>query len=592
MKPSNPLFLAVFSSLCLQFPAVTNTAQAAGPVQHVEQIRLRAGEPPAVNLSAELLYRLLVSEFAAQRGRYDIASQDYLDLAKDTSDPRLAKKAFQLSIVDRNMRRAQLAAQEWAFLAPDDPEAVASSLALAASNGQTAGMALALRERIAKAGDKNQAIGQALGIVSKLNDKKVALEILDQAFENNVRNLPVAHLALSDAAWAAGDVARALAEANRALVLDPNSEPAAQRVLEYGLKDDPGVALRSAYAFIEAHPDARKMQLLLASHLVERKDYDGALALVHRMRQASPEDFDLLYTEAEVDFRAERYDQAKALLNEYINVQTQRRQSIADKASNAASDASDARLLLVKIAEKQEDLNEAIRQLGLIDDPALVFQARIHQAVLQGRLGNIPQARKTIDGLKGSTRQEQAVKALTMASIYRDAGRTDLAVELLAKADKSLPNTSEIKYDLGMLYERQGKYDDFEKMMRRVIELEPNNANAYNSLGYTLVEQNTRLDEAQDLLEKALQLEPDSPFILDSVGWYFYRTNDLNAALEYLQRSYDLMPMADVAAHLGEVLWKLGRHNDARRIWRAGLEKEPDSEVLLKTLERFKVKKP
>ncbi|MCI2810215.1 tetratricopeptide repeat protein [Eoetvoesiella caeni] len=592
MKPSNPLFLAVFSGLCLQFPAVMHAAQAAGPTQHVEQIHLRAGEPPAINLSAELLYRILASEFAAQRGRYDIASQDYLDLAKDTSDPRLAKKAFQLSIVDRNMRRAQLAAQEWAFLAPGDPEAVASSLALAASNGQTAGMALALRERIAKAGDKSLAIGQALGIVSKLNDKKVALEILDQALESNVRDLPVAHLALSDAAWAAGDVTRALAEANHALVLDPNSEPAAQRVLEYGMKDDPAVALRSAYAFIDAHPDARKLQLLLASHLVDRKDFDGALALVRRMRQASPEDFDLLYTEAEVDFRAERYEQAKVLLNEYINVQTQRRQSIADKASNAASDASDARLLLVKIAEKQEDLNEAIRQLGLIDDPTLVFQARVHQAVLQGRLGNIPQARKIIDGLKTTNRQEQTVKALTMASIYRDAGRTDLAVDLLVKADKSMPNSSEIKYDLGMLYERQGKYDDFEKMMRRVIELEPDNANAYNSLGYTLVEQNTRLDEAQDLLEKALQLEPDSPFILDSVGWYFYRTNDLPAALEYLQRSYDLMPLGDVAAHLGEVLWKLNRHEDARRVWRTGMEKEPGNEALLKTLERFKVKKP
>ena len=128
--------------------------------------------------------------------------------------------------------------------------------------------------------------------------------------------------------------------------------------------------------------------------------------------------------------------------------------------------------------------------------------------------------------------------------------------------------------------------------MRRVIELEPDNANAYNSLGYTLVEQNRRLDEAQDLLEKALQIEPDSPFILDSVGWYFYRTNDLPAALEYLQRSYDLMPLGDVAAHLGEVLWKLNRHDDARRVWRTGLEKDPGNEALLKTLERFKVKKP
>lgn len=592
MKPSNSVFLAVFSSLFLQIPAAALAAPEPGSGQHVEQIRLRAGEPPVVKLTGDLLYRILASEIAAQRGDYDAASQGYLDLAKDTSDPRLAKKAFQLSIVDRNMRRAQEAAQEWAFLAPGDQEAVASSLALAASNGQTAGMALALRERIAKASDKSMAIGQALVIVSKLNDKKVALEILDQALDGPARATPVAHLALSDAAWAAGDVARALGEARQALTMDPNSEPAAQRLLEYGLKDDPGQAIQSAYDFIDKHPQARRLQLLLASRLVDRKDFEGALALVHRMRQAAPEDFDLLYTEAEVNFQAGRYEQAKSLLNEYINVQTQRRQSIDDRASNAMSDASDARLLLVKIAEKQNRLDEAIKQLELIDDPALVFQARMHQAVLQGRLGNIPQARKTIDAAKAQSRHERAVKALTMSSIYRDAGRSDQAVEVLVKADKSLPDSAEIKFDLGMLYERQGKLDEFEKLMRRVIELEPNDADAYNALGYTLADQNTRLDEAQELLERALDLQPDSPFILDSVGWYFYRVNDLQAALGYLQRSYNIMPIAEVAAHLGEVLWKLKRHDEARKVWAAGMAKDPDNETLLKTLERFKVKLP
>jgi len=592
MKPSNSVFLAVFSSLFLQIPAAALAAPEPGSGQHVEQIRLRAGEPPVVKLTGDLLYRILASEIAAQRGDYDTASQGYLDLAKDTSDPRLAKKAFQLSIVDRNMRRAQEAAQEWAFLAPGDQEAVASSLALAASNGQTAGMALALRERIAKASDKSTAIGQALVIVSKLNDKKVALEILDQALDGPARATPVAHLALSDAAWAAGDVARALGEARQALTMDPNSEPAAQRLLEYGLKDDPGQAIQSAYDFIDKHPQARRLQLLLASRLVDRKDFEGALALVHRMRQAAPEDFDLLYTEAEINFQAGRYEQAKSLLNEYINVQTQRRQSIDDRASNAMSDASDARLLLVKIAEKQNRLDEAIKQLELIDDPALVFQARMHQAVLQGRLGNIPQARKTIDAAKAQSRHERAVKALTMSSIYRDAGRSDQAVEVLVKADKSLPDSAEIKFDLGMLYERQGKLDEFEKLMRRVIELEPNDADAYNALGYTLADQNTRLDEAQELLERALDLQPDSPFILDSVGWYFYRVNDLQAALGYLQRSYNIMPIAEVAAHLGEVLWKLKRHDEARKVWAAGMAKDPDNETLLKTLERFKVKLP
>jgi len=574
----------------MQYPASASAAQDS-PREQVEQIHLRAGKPPVVSLSSDILYRILVSEFAAQRSEYALASQGFLDLAKDTLDPRLARKAFQLAIVDRNMSLAYRAAQEWVFLAPNDPEAVAGSLALAASNGQTAGMVSTLRERIAKSEDKSQAAIQALSIVSKLNDKKVALVILDQALDDPaVRALPAAHLALSDAAWAAGDVSRALAEAHKAQDLDPDSELAAQRLLEYGLKDDPAEAFASARAFLAKHPGSRRIALQLASRLVERGDFDGGLKIVQSLRQQSPEDFDLLYTEAEVNFRAGRNDQARALLNEYIGVQSQRRKSVNDKASNAVADASDARLLLVKIAEKENRLNEAIEQLGLIDDPALVFQARIHQAVLQGKLGNIQLARKTIESLRTQTNQEKAVKALTLASIYRDAGRTDLAVEVLVKADKDLPDTSEIKYDLGMLYERQGRYDDFEKMMKRVIELEPNSANAYNSLGYTLVDRNIRLDEAQDLLERALDLEPENPYILDSVGWYFFRVNDLQSARDYLERSFKKLPSAEVCAHLGEVLWVSGHRSEAEAIWRVGLKDNPEDETLVKTLERLKVR--
>lgn len=585
MKLSSLLFWAVSASLCVQFPAAGLAAQD----EAIEQIRLRAGEPPAVALTSDILYRLLVSEIAAQRGDFDVASAQYLNLAKDTSDPRLAQKAFRASIIGRNMARANEAAQQWVLLAPGDPEAVASSLALAASNGQTSGMASALWQRIEQADDKNTAILQAAAIISKLNDKKVALDVLERTLQAPVRKLPVSHVVLADAAWSAGDPARALDEARQAQALDPANESAAQRVLEYGMKVDPEAALAEVRTYIESHPDATKTQLLLANHLVQRGDFDGALNVVHAMRQHAPEDFDLLYTEAEINFRADRLDAARGLLLQYVNVQTQRRASVDDRVTNAQGDASDARLMLVKIAERQGDLGEAIRQLDLIDEPSLVFQARIHKAVLESRQGNLAQARRTIDALKPADGREKAVVALTLSSILREAGRTEQAVEVLQAADKALPDTSEIKYDLAMLYERQGRFDEFEVLMRRVIELEPDDANAYNSLGYTFVEQDTRLDEARELLDRALELEPENPFILDSVGWYFYRTGDYDAAGEYLQRSYQLMPAADVAAHWGEVLWQQGRRDEARKLWRTALEKDADNEVLNKTLRRFGV---
>ncbi|RTZ40665.1 tetratricopeptide repeat protein [Candidimonas sp. SYP-B2681] len=589
MKRSIPLLLVLFAPIFVSWSLPAYSAPDGKTRQQIEQIRLRSGELPVVKLNADMLYRILASEIAAQRGRFDMASQTFLDLARETSDPRLAKRAFQFSMADRDMARSLKAAREWALLAPGDPEAVASALALAASNGQTAGLASALRTRIEKAENKEQAVIQASAIVGKMADKRVAFEVLEKALPPSVRSLPVAHLALADAAWAALEPTRALQEARQALALDPESEPAAQRVLEYGLKVDSIAAIDETRAYIKKHPDSRKLQLMLVNRLVDRHDFNAALEQVNAMRQRSPEDFDLLYTEAEVNMRSERYPQAQALLEEYISVQTQRRKSINDKATNAMADASDARLLLVQIAEKQNRLGDAIAQLDLIDEPSLRFQAQVHKAVLQARMGNIALARRSIESLKPQDNNERSVVALTLASIYREAGRTDTAVEILLKADSSIPDTAEIKYDLAMLYERQGKFQEFERLMRRVIELDPNNANAYNSLGYTYADQNRKLDEAEDLLERALELDPGNPFILDSVGWYLYRSGDFEAALEYLQRSYDQMPSADVAAHLGEVLWVSKRPEDARRIWQAGMAKEPQNETLLKTLKRLGV---
>lgn len=559
------------------------------PFEPVEQIHLRSNALPIVNLTPELLYRLMVAEFAVQRGDLDLGAELLLRAARDTSDPRLAKRAFQFSMVGRNFALAHQAAQLWALVSPNDAEAVASALALSASSGQTEGLAAALWKRIEIADDKEQAIGQAAAIVAKLADKRAAYDVLNTALKAPVRHLPITFLALADAAWAGQNAERALTNARRAQELDPSSEQAAQRLLEYGLKVNPQVALASAKAFLERYPQTERLGLLLVSRLAERGDFEGALSQIRQMRRNAPENFDLEYTEAEVNFRAGRYDVAKSLLNEYISVQLQRRQSLDDNATDALSDTSDARLLLVRIAEQQGNLHEAIDQLKLIDEPALEFQVRVHEAVLYGRLGNLVAARKTIESIEPQSDNEQAVLALTLASIYRDAGRTDLAVQTLVKADAQVPRSAEIKYDLAMLYERQGNFKELERLLREVIVLRPDDANAYNSLGYTLVDQNVRLDEAQRLLEKALQLEPDNPYTLDSVGWYFYRTGDFESAIQYLERSYKRLPSPDVAAHLGEVYWAAGRKADALKLWNQALKKDPGNDLLVRTMRRFGV---
>lgn len=595
MKRISAVLIAVSLSVFAQpGPA---WSQASGPIllgdppeiDPAEQILLRQGQLPTVRLTADILYRLLVAELSAQRSTYNTAAELMYGLARETSDPRLAKRAFQFAMAGHDLPAALRAARQWVLLSPNDPDAVASSLALAASNGQTSGLAANLRTRIERAANKEQAIAQAASIVSRMNDKQVAYQVLDQALPESVRGIPLAQLALADAAWQADDPVEALDAARAALELSPDSEMAAQRVLEYGLSVDSRAAIRETEDYVERHPDMRRLRLLLVNRLVGRHEFDAALAQVTAMRERAPEDFDLLYTEAEVNVRAARYERAKSLLNEYISVQEQRGSALPDKATTAGGDASDARLLLVQIAEKEGDTAEAIRQLDLINEPTVRFQAQIHKAVLLSRTGDLDGARDTLQALDPQLDSERTVLALTQASILRDAGRTDEAVTVLEQADTDIPDTAELKYDLAMLYERQGRYDDFERLMRRVIELMPDNANAYNSLGYTFADRNIKLEEAEELLERALELEPDNPYILDSVGWYLYRTGDYVGSLEYLRRSWHQLPSGEVAAHLGEVLWQMQRKAEARNVWKEGLEHEPDNEILHKTLKRFGV---
>lgn len=587
MKLKSLLFRTVVLTALVGSSAWATDVIELEPVEH---IKLRNDGLPIVTLSPDILYRVLVGEVAVQQGDFDTASQVFLSLAKDTADPRFAQRAFQFSMADNNLARGIVAAKEWSLLAPNDPEARATALALEASTGQTSGLAQTLYQRIVQASDKEQAIIQAMGIISKMVDSRLALDVLEQALPPDVRELTVSHLALADIAWAAQKSDRALHEARLALKNEPDSELAIQRVLEYGLVVEDLTVIDETRQFIQLNPDARDVALLLINRLVDLKEFDQALLQLRDMQRRNPEDFDLLLTQAEINVRAERYDTAVALLNEYINVHTQRRQSLPDDTTTAVSSISDARLSLVQVAEKQGQLNEAIRQLNLIEEPALQFQVKVHRAVLEARLGDLKRANRTLDSLGVLGKRDQAVVDLTRASMLREAGRTDQAIQVLERSDKELPDTPEIKYDLAMLYASQGRYEELEPLLRQVIELQPQNANAYNALGYTFADMNKNLDEAQGLLEQALELEPDNPYILDSVGWYLYRVGDYQAALEYLMRSYEQMPDAEVAAHLGEVLWAKGRRDEAKQVLQKAWKKSPGNSNLERVMNRLGVK--
>jgi len=152
----------------------------------------------------------------------------------------------------------------------------------------------------------------------------------------------------------------------------------------------------------------------------------------------------------------------------------------------------------------------------------------------------------------------------------------------------TLPNTPELVYDHAMAAERLQRLDVMEKELRRLIQIKPDFAQAYNALGYSLADHNMRLDEARGLIEKALTLSPNDYFILDSMGWVQYRLGKLDKAADYLRRAYTVQTDPEIAAHLGEVLWQQGKHDEAVKTWEEALREHPDNESLLNTTKKFK----
>jgi len=205
-----------------------------------------------------------------------------------------------------------------------------------------------------------------------------------------------------------------------------------------------------------------------------------------------------------------------------------------------------------------------------------------------GRMGQVEEARALLHGLAPNKPEDQIEIIQTEAQLLRDARRYQEAFDVLSKGLEQLPATPELLYDRAMAAEKLGKFDVLERDLRKLIELQPNHAHAYNALGYTLADHTDRLAEAIELIRQAIKLAPEDPFILDSMGWALFKDRRLAEAEDFLRRAFASRPDPEIAAHLGEVLWVKGDRAEAGRIWQGALQAHPDNEVLKETLSRLR----
>jgi tetratricopeptide (TPR) repeat protein len=526
---------------------------------------------PKQELTPRILYEFLLAELAGSRGQVGVSLEAYMDLARSTRDPRIARRAAEIAMFARRYDAALEATRLWSEAAPESPQPRQMLIALQAATGRDADLEATLAPELAAAG-KNVGVPllQLNRALARYPDKKAAQALVDRLTAPYL-GVSEAHFARAQAAHAANDTPRALTELDQAIALRPDWEPAV--LARAQMTRDSGEATRILSKFVAANPAAREARLAYARNLVSTKQFAEARQQFKLLLADNPDNGDVVYAVAVLSLQLNDVAEAEKQLKRLIEM------------NHGESDA--ARLYLGQIAEERKQPEEALRWYGEVTSGSQYLPARLRVAQLLVRQQKLDEARRTLQETSAATPGERAQLLIAEAQLVRDAGRQNDAYTILTDALKSQPDQPDLLYEAAMMAEKLGKIDDAEPLLRHLIAVRPDHAHAYNALGYSLADRNTRLDEAQQLIEKALQLAPDDPFILDSKGWVLYRRGDLPGALDVLKKAFGLRADPEIAAHLGEVLWALGRKDDARQTWGEAMKTSPGNETLVGTVRKF-----
>lgn len=530
-----------------------------------------AGAPPQ-ELTPQLLYEFLLAEIAAQRGDAQVAAQTYVELARRTRDPRIARRALEIANFARMPALALEAARLWHETDPASPQAM-----------QFLAQLLLQQKRVAEAGPVLQKLlaaqpAQAPNLFMQLprvlaasRDPQANLRLIER-LAAQFPQLAQARLAVAQVAAAAEDEERALAELRAAQELRPDWELPALAEAQLLERRSPARAAARLAEYLAKNPGSREVRMQYARVLAADKRIAEARAEFERILESQPNDADALFAVGLLAMQVKDFDTAEAKLTRLLEL--------------GARDADRVRYTLGQIAEERKDWPRAVDWYEKIEHGELALPARMRAAQAIARQGKLQAAREYLRQV-AATPEQRVQLLLAEAQLLRDARMHQEAFDLLAEALAREPDQPELLYDQALTAEKLDRFDVLETNLKRLIQVKPDHAHAYNALGYSLAERNLRLAEAKKLIERALELAPEDHYIIDSMGWVLYRMGDLKGAVRYLRQAWEGRPDGEIGAHLGEVLWVLGERDEARRVWDEAHKLAPDNETLQKTLKRF-----
>ena len=536
---------------------------------------------PSVKLTEELLYKLLTSEIAFQRGNWQAAYVTILGVAQQTRDPRLARRAAEIALSAKQAAESISAIRLWRELAPESNEANQYYLGFMVMNNNLTEVQQVFSNKLQKTDVKQHAtiMLQAQRVLSRARDKKAAFNVLEELLAP-YNSTPEAHLALAQGAYSNGDNARAIQEAKATLKTKPDSQLAILTIAQASNKVD---AAKEMETYLDSNPTSRDVRLAYASILIELKQLEKARHQFEQLLKDKPDDVSTLYTLGALAMDANQYKLAEKYFLSYL----------AGLEANPSEerDPTSTLINLAQIALEAKNNQAALDWLAKVDSydgkNTAWLNVQIRRAQLLSMEGKLPEARRFLHEIKVTNETDEVQLIQTEIQLLRSAKQSQEAMMLMESAVKRYSKNPELLYDYALLAESQNKLSEMEKTLRQVIELAPDNQHAYNALGYSYADRNINLDEALVLIEKALHITPDDPFILDSFGWVKYRLGKFEEAEKALRRAYQLRSDPEIAIHLGEVLWSAGKKEEARQFWREVSSKYPENETLKSTLTRL-----
>jgi tetratricopeptide (TPR) repeat protein len=542
-------------------------------------------------LDSALFYQLLLGELSAQAQEPAAAFSLLLDAARKTGDEALFRRSVQVAIQARSGESALQAAKAWREAKPTSQEANRYVLQILLSMNQIADTLEPLKRLLTLTPQQERVdtIWAIPALFERASDKQLALSVAQKALTPMLTDPD-----LGATAWAAlgrmwvnaGDLATALHAAEKGQAFSVHQEHPAWLALSLMRAD-----VSQAENLVKVHlanGASTEFRMAYVQTLLQAKRNTEASVELRNINQLQPAYAPAWLLQGVVNLQMQQWDTAERHFLHYIELMKAPAASLADTYSPRG--LSQAYLSLSQIALQRKDLQQAQDWLQRIDHPEDMLTAQLRRASLMVRQGKLEEALTLIHALPERSAADAKLKRMTEVQILREEKQFARARELLEAALADHPDDTDVLYELAMLAEKTGDLVEMEKLLRQQIAIKPDDAQAYNALGYALADRNLRLPEARQLIEKALALAPGDPFITDSLAWVAFRMGQNDDALRLLRSAYSQRSDAEIAAHLGEVLWVSDQRDEALKIWREGFQTDPDNDTLNQTLQRLRVK--